>query len=139
MKGSKGSQIVVDMPFEQYESYMKNRLKFWVKSLGLQMFTIVLNLDVEDKEVGGQGRVDTNNVGRSARIDIVDREWYKKEGFIVAQDPEVTLVHELLHIVSHQLEETHLLPGTLAFELHHQILSDQAKLLVALSRGCRSV
>jgi hypothetical protein len=125
------------MEFDEYQTYMRKRLKYWAKKLGLHQFTIILNLDVADEKVSAQGCVVVDSVGRNARIDIVDREWYRKEEFIVAQDPEVTLVHELLHIVYHQLESTHLLQGTLAFELHHQILSRQAQLLVSLSRGFR--
>lgn len=128
------SKSVVSLGRKGYKCYMRDKLKYWSKKLGIDAY-IHLNLDSPHDKVGGQGSIDYELTGGTAVIRIVDRSWYSDQGYVKPQDPEVTLVHELLHYKHGLLECTTIKKGSLEYEIHHRNIADIARLLVKLNRS----
>ena len=112
-------------------------LKEWVKRLGLTDWKIKLfdHCRSDEMSMGGcAGCVEYREVGKTARIDIIDEKEYGNR--IVLFDYEKTLVHELLHLKMCFLASTEDGFGddNIADRMAHQLLDDIAKALVDAKR-----
>lgn len=110
---------------------MEELLNEWTKRLGLTDWTIRLEEDLyELTEPGCSGCTEFNEVGKSARIELIHPSAYGER--IVPYDKEKTLVHELLHLKFWFLQDT---DNELQDRLVHQLIDDMAKALVNAKRN----
>lgn len=110
----------------------KALLRDWQERLGLQDWFIKLEdccepADMDDP--AGVGCVTFNEVGKQAKIQIMDPDLYGS--CIVPFDYEKTLVHELLHLKTCFLT---MAEDPLQERVGHQLIDDLAKTLVAVKR-----
>lgn len=104
----------------------------WQKRLGLQEWRIKLKPKCKPDEMTLEnvaGCTEWGEVGKTARIEILDPEYYGER--IVPFDWEKTLVHELLHLktclVSDKVDE-------LQERVMHQMIDDLARAFVDAKR-----
>ena len=107
-------------------------LSYWVKVLRLTDWTIKLidNCSPDDLSTPrARGECEWEEVCRVAVIRIIDEKYYGEQ--IVPFDYEKTLVHELMHIKFHLLDENE---NELQNRVVHQLVEDMAVALVQAKR-----
>lgn len=115
------------------EEYAQTRLAYWQKVLRLTDWTIKLNINCKPEEMAleeATGCTDWAEAAKTARIDILDPEYYGKR--IVAFDFNKTLIHELLHLkMSFWCQSDELISD----RAMHQVIDDLAKAFASIEKG----
>ena len=111
----------------------------WQERLKLMDWDLKIRFSTKDeaKETWGLCKPDTNT--KQALIHIANPRWFKEEDKVVhgyLWDPEVTVVHELLHLHFSLLDHK---SGSVKDVIEEQIVSTLAHLLVALDRRDESI
>ena len=109
----------------------------WQKRLGLDDWTICLNVDVSPNDMqiqGVAGECVWDEIHRAATINIINEKDYGNR--ILPFDKEKTLVHELLHIKFCMIDNS---GNELYDKLLHQLIEDMAKALVSAGRSKSNV
>lgn len=107
------------------------RLAYWMRTLRIQDWAIEVRVErLSAMGPGLLGQCIRDDNSRHARVRLLDPQDVDTEGLPSGDDLEVTLVHELLHVVFHAAsDETE---GRVAFE---QAIDSTARALVALDRS----
>ena len=111
---------------------LEELLEEWKSILHLEQWDIVLRISRQKDflEEDGQGEVTFNDVECQAIIRILDPVDWTDTPF--KQDMEVTLVHELLHLVCAYFEPED--SNSLQYTLWHRSIDSMARVLVSLKR-----
>lgn len=111
---------------------LEELLEEWKSILHLEQWDIVLRISRQKDflEEDSQGEVTFNDVDCQAIIRILDPVDWTDTPF--KQDMEVTLVHELLHLVYAYFEPED--SNSLQYTLWHRSIDSTARVLVSLKR-----